>query len=199
VGSRNSLSSHALALEQREFTRHRITLPSKLFLPAENANFDCEVVNLSFGGAGVYCDEPPPLQSFVVLFIEGFGRFESVTTRYVNGELGLQFVCQEPKRQRLLADIMLFVNRGFISSTPTRRHTRKSSEMSCYMVRPNGERIQCSALDFSLRGISLRTDVRPPVGELITLGRIYGLVVRHHDQGVAVRLLRLKDQKPDVD
>ncbi len=185
----NTKDCQASAAEQRGFTRHKIALPGTLFLPAEKFALECQVLNISGGGAGVQCEEPPPLHAFVILYIDGFGRFESVATRYINGELGLRFVCKELKRQRLLEDILVFLNDGAKSNTRTRRHRRLPSTMSDCLVRPNGDRINCQVLDISLQGVSLKTALRPPIGELTTLGRAYGRVVRHHDEGIAIEFL----------
>ena len=77
-----------LAPDQRASERYPMRLAGKLFVPAEEVTLDCTIINLSVGGAGIYCAEPPPLDCFVVLYIDGFGRYEGVTTRYVEGELG---------------------------------------------------------------------------------------------------------------
>jgi len=81
--------------EQREFERVVIELPGTLFLPADETTLDCQVLNLSGGGACVRCEEQLPLHSSVVLYVEGFGRFDGMTTRSSEGELGLEFVCKE--------------------------------------------------------------------------------------------------------
>ncbi len=92
--------------EQRADQRISTCLNGKLFFPAEEMELDCEVRNVSAGGAGVCCDEPPPLDSFVMLEIEGFGRFACVTTRYADNELGLKFVFNEVQRHRLLRELL---------------------------------------------------------------------------------------------
>jgi hypothetical protein len=46
--------------------------------------------------------------------------------------------------------------------------------------------VQCEVLDLSLSGLSLKTMVKPPLGEVITIGHVSGRVVRHHESGIAV-------------
>ena len=195
----NTKDSQASVAEQRAFRRYKLALPGNLFLPAEDASFDCQIMNLSLGGAGIQCSEPPPLQSFVVLYIDGFGRFEAITTRYIDGELGLRFVCSETKRQRLLNDILNLVSDGTKASTRTRQHARNATVKQVHFIRSNGDQIRCEAIDLSRQGISLRTDIRPPIGEMTRLGRIMGRVVRHHDDGIAIQFLEPTDRPFDVD
>src|SRR5438067_9309344 len=101
----NSKAQPVRSADQRSSERFAVRLAGKLFVPAEKTTLECTIVNLSVGGAGIYCSEPPPLDAFVVLYVEGFGRFDGVTTRYVRGELGLKFVCKEAKRKRLEQDL----------------------------------------------------------------------------------------------
>jgi hypothetical protein len=56
----NTNAQRARSDDQRENERVTVTLAGKLFVPAEEATLDCTVVNLSVGGAGLYCPEPPP-------------------------------------------------------------------------------------------------------------------------------------------
>jgi len=192
-------SANLCSEEQRVFDRYPIALSGKIFLPAEDASFDCEVVNLSGGGAGIKCSEPPPLRSFVILYIDGIGRFKALTTRYVDGELGLQFICNEEKRERLLKDLLHFVMHGTKVSTRTRRHARSTAVKWSHFLRPNGDCVRCEALDLSLQGISLKSKVQPPIGEITRLGRVYGRVVRHHEDGIAIQFLEPNAQPFDVD
>jgi hypothetical protein len=178
--------------EQRAYERIATVLAGKFFVPAEEVTLDCRIINLSGGGAGVKCAEPPPLNSFVVLYIEGFGRFECVATRFIDGELGLRFVCKEAKRQRLLRDLASYVNSGTTTHTKLRRHPRTSSVSVGYFSRPSGELVRCDVLDISLQGVSLRTDSRPPLGEIINLGRTWGRVIRHHPDGIAIQFIEIR-------
>jgi hypothetical protein len=57
-------------------------------------------------------------------------------------------------------------------------------------VRANGQVLACDVLDISLDGVSVRTKFRPPVGEIVNLGRTRGRVVRHHQDGIAIQYVR---------
>lgn len=182
---------HGEADEQRGHERIVIATSGKLFVPAEESTIDCQVVNLSAGGAAVQCSEPPPLNSFIVLYIDGFGRFEGVATRFVNGELGLCFVCKDAKRQRLQNDLNSFVIQGDMSETRLRRHKRAASSATGFYNSPAGEFVPCDVIDISLQGISLRTNGRPSLGAIVDLGRTKGRVIRHHEDGIAIQFLNV--------
>ncbi|HKQ43861.1 MAG TPA: PilZ domain-containing protein [Rhizomicrobium sp.] len=178
----------ALVQEQRSSERFAVRLAGKLFVPAEQITLDCTIINLSAGGAGIFCPEPPPLSAFVVLYMDGFGRFDGVATRYVEGELGLKFVCKDAKRKRLEQDLAAFVREGMVGVTRLRRHGRAvATNQIPYFTRANGEAVACEMMDISLQGAMLKTSLRPPIGEVIQLGQTRGWVVRHHEQGIGVQ------------
>jgi hypothetical protein len=39
--------------------------------------------------------------------------------------------------------------------------------------------------------VSLRTKARPAVGEIVNLGRSWGKVIRHHEEGVAIQFVQI--------
>ena len=65
--------------------------------------------------------------------------------------------------------------------TPTKGLTR--------FVRSDGQVVPCEVIDLSMSGISVKTDIRPAVGEFILIGQLAGRVARHHDQGIGVEFV----------
>jgi hypothetical protein len=173
-------------LEQRRAERTSLALAGKMFVPAEGTTTDCRVVDLSLGGAGVECPEMPPLQTFVVLYVEGFGRYEAVVTRMVRGVLGLRFVFNDVKRKRLAEKLERYVETGALEETAHRRHRRAAGPSTASFICENGERVPCEVTDISLTGASLKTHARPLIGETIRIGRLYARVVRYHERGIGV-------------
>jgi hypothetical protein len=179
--------------ELRAYRRHGVGLTGKVFVPAEDKVIDCDVVDLSAGGAGVRCAEVPPLHTFVVLYVDGLGRFEAAAVRYDAGILGLRFQFGEAKRRRVAEALSRYVTYGEVMATRRRSHRRSPADTPLHIVRPNGERWRCDVVDVSLSGMSLRTSARPSVGEVVQVGRSYGRVIRHHDEGVALCLIAADD------
>lgn len=183
------MSSNArMAQDQRVSERFSVRLAGKLFVPAEETTLDCTIINLSTGGAGIHCPEPPPLDCFVVLYIDGFGRFEGVTTRYVESELGLKFVCKDAKRQRLEQDLSAYVADGMKGVTRARRHRRSTApvQIDCFTM-GDGWEAPCKVMDISLQGALLKTRARPAIGDIIQLGQTRAWVVRHHEEGIGIQ------------
>ena len=145
----------------------------------------CKVLNLSAGGAAVQCETQFPAGLLLVLYIENFGRFEGTTIVHKSGQLALEFAIGESKRGRLKEMIKTFAGGGLVA-----KPERTPSLVAGSFTRENGEQIACEVLDISLDGVSLRTRSRPPVGEIVNLGRTRGRVVRHLIEGIAVQYVK---------
>jgi hypothetical protein len=81
--------------ERRAHKRRIVDERGQLAIPSENVTLPCSIVNISAGGAKVVCDAIPASGTKVVLIFGNGNCTEAVTTRYVEGELGLQFIAPQ--------------------------------------------------------------------------------------------------------
>jgi len=186
----NMKAPAALVNDQRADDRSVVRLTGKVFLPDSETSLDCFITNLSAGGAGLWCEAALPVEVPLILYIDGFGRFDGVATRTENGEAGVKFSCRETRRRRLEDDLVAFVHDGMKQVTRLRRSERAVTSVPIgHFRRESGEAIPCEVHDISLRGASLKTRQRPAVGEVVHLGQTRGWVVRHSADGIGVQFL----------
>ena len=178
--------------ERRQFKRFRVAFKGKLFARSESES-DCALVDLSAGGAAIRCNETLALGEPLVIYIDGFGRYDAVCARYADGLAGLRFVCGDAKRKRLIEKLNRYVNDGATDVSTLRASERVSSTADLSFTRADGEVVKCEVIDISLHGVSLRTNSRPPPGEVLQVGRTCGRVVRHHEQGIAIEFMRASE------
>jgi hypothetical protein len=176
--------------EKRKYERVKLSLPGHLFDPQTDQSAQCTVLNLSAGGAAIQCLVSFRPGSSLVLYIDGFGRFQGKLIVHMSGQLALQFDIGDIKRSRLIEMLQSFGLEGRAGITQFRKHARVPSLASGSIIRENGEQLNCDVLDLSLDGVSLRTKIRPPIGEIVLLGRAQGRVVRHHADGIAVQYVK---------
>jgi hypothetical protein len=50
-----------------------------------------------------------------------------------------------------------------------------------------------------LSGVSLKTDARPPLGEIVLIGQTAGRVARHHETGIAIEFVNAQHDKANAD
>lgn len=183
-------SSSSAAPDNRRYERIKLYLPGQLFNPVNEQSADCKILNLSAGGAALQCETAFREDIALVLYVENFGRFEGRTIVHNDGQLALKFSIGETKRGRLGEMLKSFAAHGVAGVTQLRQHARIPTLVSGSIVRASGEILACEVLDISLEGVSLRTKLRPPVGEIVNLGRTRGRVVRHHADGIALQYVR---------
>ena len=80
--------------DRRAHKRRVVDGPGQLVIPSENITLPCTIVNISAGGAKIMCDAIPTSGTKVILIFDNGSCFEAVTTRYIEGELGLQFATE---------------------------------------------------------------------------------------------------------
>jgi hypothetical protein len=175
--------------EQRRFRRVRVDMMGRLFVPADSRECQCKVVDLSPGGASLECEMAPEMGTPVVLYLDGFGRLEGTITRGIPGDLGLRFSCTVMKRERIAEQLILFMNRDLIDEAEVRRSSRAPQKGIARFTRSDGQLVSCEVLDLSVNGVSLKTDVRPPIGEFVLIGQMAGRVARHHYDGIGIEFV----------
>ena len=175
--------------ERRRYRRVRLDLPGKLFVPESASESPCKVVDMSSGGAQLGCELALEPGTQVVLYINGFGRFEGTVARRDGYGLGVRFASTALKRERTIEQLTLFINRALIDESELRRHDRTPTKGLTRFTRSDGQLVPCEVLDLSMSGISLKTDLRPPIGEFILIGQMAGRVARHHTDGIGVEFV----------
>jgi hypothetical protein len=160
-------------------------------VPSDSRECHCKVVDLSPGGASVESDLVLAMDTQVVLYVDGFGRLEGAITRVNQGEFGIRFNCTPMKRERIAEQLILFMNKELIDGTESeiRRHDRTPQKGIARFTRADGQFVACEVLDLSVSGVSLKTDVRPPIGEFVLIGQMAGRVARHHEHGIGIEFV----------
>lgn len=190
--------------ERRRYVRVPVELGGRLFVPRDGREGPCQIVEMSPIGARVRTEIIPEAGTQVVLYIEGFGRFEADVARSDWDGFGASFHCSLLKQDRVAERLNAISNQGGPPAADPgglamRRHERVSDGGIAHFTRANGETVPCEVIDLSLSGVSLRTEAKPQVGEAVTIGQMSGRVVRHHDTGIAVEFGNPPDEKESVD
>ena len=182
--------------ERRRFKRVRVDLSGRIFTPGDGQEARCKVLDMSPGGAAVDCELSPEAGTPVVLYVDGFGRFEGAVVRSKNNSFGISFVCTPAKRERTAEQLTLFLNKSLVDATALRRHERTHQKGFAKFTRADGQIVNCEVMDISVGGVSLKSEVRPPLGEVVLIAGMAGRIARHHEHGIGIEFIGQDKQAP---
>jgi hypothetical protein len=190
-----STKLRALSEDRRRFQRVRVNLLGRYML-ADRREFPCQVVNMSPGGMALIAPVSGQPGERVIAYVDHLGRLEGHIARLFQNGFAMTISATTRKRDKLAAQLTWIANRHILGLPEDRRHGRIIPRNPISrLIMPNGVNLTCRIIDMSQSGAGIATDQRPPIGALVTLGKVQGRVVRHLEDGFAVEFTRL--QHPD--
>ena len=96
----------------------------------------------------------------------------------------MRFLIGEAERLHLLAKLAKFVEVGL--SPATDDDFLETANPKLLLKLSSGQHLFCGVLNISLRGVLLKTEMRPPMGELVRVGSMYGRVETHQMEGLGI-------------
>jgi PilZ domain len=181
-------SSRKSPADRRRFRRVQLDLPGRLFIPDTGEEAPCQVGDLSPGGANLICALSPVGGTQVVLYVDGFGRFEGQVVRRDAKSFGVRFSCTVLKRERIAEQLTLFLNNALVEGAMLRRERANHREFARF-TRVDGQIVHCEIMDISAGGVSLRSDTKPGIGEYVLIANMAGRVARHHEKGIDIEFV----------
>jgi hypothetical protein len=188
-------SLRTLSAERRRFQRVRVNLLGRYML-ADRREFPCQVVNMSPGGMALIAPVAGTPGERIIAYVDHLGRLEGHVARVFENGFATTISATPRKRDKLAAQLTWLANRHILGLPEDRRHGRIDPRNPVgRLLMPNGVNLTCRIIDMSQSGAGIATDQRPPIGALVTLGKVQGRVVRHLEDGFAIEFTRL--QHPD--
>jgi len=188
-------SIRALSAERRRFQRVRVNLLGRYML-ADRREFPCQVVNMSPGGMALIAPVAGTPGERIIAYVDHLGRLEGHIARTFQNGFAMTISATARKRDKLAAQLTWLANRQILGLPEDRRHGRIVPRNPIgRLIMPNGVNLACRIIDVSQSGAGIASDQRPPIGALVTLGKVQGRVVRHLEDGFAIEFTRL--QHPD--
>lgn len=179
--------------DRRRYARFPISLLGR-FMRANKLEYPCKLLDISVGGASIAVAVDVAEGEHIVAYFDHIGGLEGSVARIFEGGFGMAIVATRHKQEKLAAQITWLINRHELSATESRRHDREALVGKSSLLKlAEGIVTQCRVLDFSLSGASIATWARPPFGAEVTLGKLRGVVARHHDRGIGIQFLDIQE------
>lgn len=178
--------------DRRTHRRFSVAMSARLY--HANGRFSlCSTADLSLAGAAITLDNTgaEPITAFGC---DETGKLAVTRFHVAKPFVRLVFDTSSETRAVIKRALQSLGDRKMIRPLPVRRGERLATR-NVMVTRADGSQLPCDILDMSPKGMLLGTDVRPPLGERVSLGKVSGLVVRHHDHGF---VMRMHERSPDA-
>ncbi len=175
--------------ERRRYVRFKLRVGGR-FMREDKQEFACSVADISVGAAALETTAVVRPGERIVAYLDNLGGVEGTVFRLFEGGFILVFSISSAKRERLAAQLTLLVNADELDADDLRRkgHERvKVVDKATTVTLDDGSLLSVVLGDVSVSGALLHAEVKPPLGTLLTVGRLRSKVVRHHPSGFAVQ------------
>src|SRR5271156_5043237 len=184
-------SLRALSEDRRRHQRVKVNLLGRYML-ADRREFPCQVVDMSPGGMALITPVGGVAGERIIAYVDHLGRLEGRIARLFQNGFAMTISATARKRDKLAAQLTWLANRNILGLPEDRRHGRiMPRNPITRLILPNGINVSVRIIDVSQSGAGVASDQRPPIGALVTLGKVQGRVVRHLEDGFAIELTRL--------
>jgi hypothetical protein len=185
-------SLRALNQDRRRHQRVKVNLLGRYMLP-DRREFPCQVINMSPGGMALIAPMSGAPGERIIAYVDHLGRLEGQIARVFENGFAMSISATARKRDKLAAQLTWLANRHILSLPEDRRHGRIVPRNPVgRLILPNGVNLTCRIIDVSQSGAGIASRERPPIGTLVTLGKVQGRVVRHLEDGFAIEFTRLQ-------
>lgn len=185
-------SASAISMERRDFQRVPVTLFGR-FMLEDKSEHACQITDMSPGSAGFGTKCPGKSGEHIVVYADHIGRFEGQITRVNENGFAMTINASERKRDKLAAKLTWLSNQSELGLPEDRRHDRLSPrDPTSQLVLEDGRSYSCMIIDLSMSGAAVKSDVKPAIGAIATLGAMRGRIVRHFDEGVAIEFFAVQ-------
>jgi hypothetical protein len=174
--------------DRRRYPRFALSLPGRFMRP-DKLDYPCRLKDISVGGAAFITPTQPTVGEKIVVYLMHLGGLEGAVVRRTNDGFAMSITATQRKRDNLAARIQLLINRTDLAEADERISARTPWTGFVTLMLEDGTVLECPMLDVSGSGVSLVTPIKPPIGAEVILSNERAVVVRHHDEGVAVEFV----------
>ncbi|GIK48693.1 MAG: PilZ domain-containing protein [Hyphomonadaceae bacterium] len=181
--------------ERRRFRRMPIEVNGRMLDPLGREH-DCRTADISPGDVRIAAPILPGVGDRVVLYLDGIGRVSGNVARTCGeGEVAIIFDFSAHKRERLAEQLTLAANKSLGVDEPAR--PVRDGAQTVRLEFETGDAYDGEVLDFSLAGMTVRTQRPPPlIGVWVRVGAVYGRVARLIEGGFAIDFAPQKPAAP---
>jgi hypothetical protein len=187
-------------LELRREPRIIVSLPGRYALAnkrdkhGNRPEFPCRVVNISLHAMTLVVPVNGAIGERVITYCDEFGKLEGLITRVLDRGFVIKIVANDEERTKLAVKIDWYEKNKHHDLSESRGHKRiVPKNPHSTLIFDDGSVLGCCIVDMSISGVAVSADIKPKIGTPLAVGKLLGRVVRHLDDGFAVRFSNIQD------
>jgi hypothetical protein len=174
--------------DRHRYPRYPISLPGR-FMRADKLDYPCRLKDISVMDAEMTTSTPLLVGEHLIVYLLHLGGLEGDVVRRTEDGFAMSITATQRKRDKLAAQIKRLSAQGEISQAEERVFPRQPANEITKLVLLDGTVLDCPMLDVSRSGASIVTPIKPALGTEVELAGQRAVVVRHHDEGIAVEFV----------
>jgi PilZ domain len=174
--------------DRRRYPRFALSLPGRFMRP-DKLDYPCRLKDISVGGAAFITPTLPAVGEKIIAYLMHLGGLEGAVVRRTNDGFAMSITATQRKRDNLAARIQLLISSTDLAETDERISPRTPTTGFARLMLADGTVLECPMLDVSGSGVSIVTPIKPAVGAEVILSNERAVVVRHHEEGIAVEFV----------
>lgn len=183
--------SEAKTVERRRHQRVKVVLLGRYML-SDRHEYPCQSIDMSPGGVALIAPVGGEVGERVVCYFDHVGRLEGAIARQMENGFALTVSVPLNKREKIADQLTWLTNRQSLGMPEDRRHERiVPRSIRTTIILPDGQERPAKIQDVSQSGAAIITDLRPPIGSGVTIGKTFGRIVRVSINGLGVEFSRI--------
>ncbi len=174
--------------DERRYPRFKISLPGR-FMRDDKLDYPCRLKDISVIGAAMTTSTPLIVGEHLIVYLLHLGGLEGTVVRRTQDGFAMSIQATQRKREKLAGQIKRLSTQGPLSEAEERVFPRRPVNELGTLALLDGTVLECPMLDVSRSGASIVTPIRPPLGTEVIFAKQRAIVVRHHEEGIAVEFL----------
>lgn len=190
------MSDDIVIVERQPDARKIVSVPGRFsFADVRNARgerriFGCHAVNPSIRGIVIASAVSAKMDARVIAYIDHLGKLDGLVTHVLQRGFVMNVNVKPHDRRKLAAKIEWLVQHRHSEVREQRADSRfVPKDPYSRMILADGHVETCLILDASVSGAAISADTIPAIGTVLAIGTITSRVVRHFDEGFAVRFI----------
>jgi hypothetical protein len=156
---------------------------------ADKLDYPCRLKDISILDAAMTTSTVLIVGEHLIVYLLHLGGLEGNVVRRTEDGFAMSITVTQRKRDKLAGQIKRLSMQGVISEAEERVFPRRPANDMTTLALLDGTVLDCPMLDVSRSGVSIVTPIRPPLGTEVILANQRAVVVRHHDEGIAVEFV----------